>query len=127
VENQILSPDLGDLLTSIECIKRELTDLGTDPTPRIVAWGLLVLRRQYPHSAIFKPSFEDLPLQQQWARVRAYLSPSALRTLEGNLKELQRSLGKQLTLEVEASRQNNSWRSSFPNFSRLRPGQSGAR
>lgn len=101
MENQILSLDLGDVLTAIECIRRELRDLGTDPTPRMVTWGLLVVRRQYPNSAIFRPSFEKLPIEQRWARVRAYLSPSALRTLEGNLKELQRSRGKQLTLEVE--------------------------
>lgn len=88
MENRTPSLDLSDLLCSIECLRREMRDTATDPTPRMIHWGRLVLRRTHP-TLTFKPGFEQLPLEQRWARVRAHLSPQLLKALLVNLRELQ--------------------------------------
>ena len=82
--------DLSDLLTSIECIRRELKDTGTDPTARMVKWTLTVLARTKP-GLKFSRSFEKMPAEQRWRRVRPHLSLALLRAMEGNLLELKRS------------------------------------
>lgn len=89
--------DLSDLLASIECLRRELRDTGSDPTARMVQWSRTVLQRTNP-GLKFLRSFEKMPAEQRWRRVRAALSPALLKALEGNLLEMKRSRQQQLNL-----------------------------
>ncbi|GAB4465591.1 MAG: hypothetical protein OHK0037_20510 [Elainellaceae cyanobacterium] len=95
--NETPNRDLSDLLISIECLRRELKDTGTDPTARMVHWGRQVLARTNPDMK-FNCSFEKKPLEQRWKLVRASLSPPLLKALEVNLREMKRMRGKQLEI-----------------------------
>lgn len=101
MENKTQNPDLVDVLVSISCLKDELAELGTDPTPRMIRWGLSVIDLQ-GNGRNVRRGLSGKTQEQQWARVRAYLSPKALNILKGILETLQEDLGKQLTIgEIE--------------------------